>query len=318
MNTGWEEFAARAAALGAPLSAAQVAQFAAYEALLLEWNERIALTAIREPRQLRVRHFLDALSCVAATGPLDGQSLIDVGSGAGLPGLPLKILYPDLRLTLVDSVAKKARFLELVAAELGLREVAVIAERAEVLGQQPAHREGYDWATARAVAELPVLAELLLPLVPRRRAGAGSEGGERGRGVGRRRPSHRRAGRRRIATHPRPPAGDGGQRTTSSSSTRPPRPTLAIRGGRGCRPSGLFRFQGPGSRGRARSSLEPGPWNLFPRHPPLTHRQHRRLPQELAREQAGVGRGQQRLGRALAAAGLLQHVGQQRRAAVLV
>jgi len=165
MDTGWDEFAARAATLGAPLSAEQVAQFAAYEALLLEWNERIALTAIREPRQVRLRHFLDGLSCVAATGPLDGQALIDVGSGAGFPGLPLKILYPDLRLTLVDSVAKKARFLEVVAAELGLGEVTVIAERAEVLGQDPAHREGYDWATARAVAELRVLAELLLPLV---------------------------------------------------------------------------------------------------------------------------------------------------------
>ena len=164
MSTGWDEFTGQAAALGTPLTPVQVAQFAAYEALLLEWNERIALTAIREPRQLRVRHFLDALSCAAATGPLDGQSLIDIGSGAGFPGLPLKILYPDLRLTLVDSVAKKARFLELVAAELGLREVIVVAERAEVLGHDPAHREHYDWATARAVAELRVLAELLLPL----------------------------------------------------------------------------------------------------------------------------------------------------------
>ena len=160
-----EEFAGWAAALGAPLSPAQLAQFAAYEALLLAWNERIALTAIREPRQLRIRHFLDALSCAAATGPLDSRRLIDVGSGAGLPGLPLKILYPDLRLTLVDSVAKKARFLELVAAELGLSDVTVIADRAEVLGQDAAHREGYDWATARAVAELRVLVELLLPLV---------------------------------------------------------------------------------------------------------------------------------------------------------
>jgi 16S rRNA (guanine527-N7)-methyltransferase len=160
----WDEFAGWAAALGMPLSPAQVAQFAAYETLLLEWNERISLTAIREPRQIRIRHFLDALSCAAATGPLDGRTLIDVGSGAGFPGLPLKILYPDLRLTLVDSVAKKARFLELVAAELGLREVTVIADRAETLGQDAAHREAYDWAAARAVAELRVLVELLLPL----------------------------------------------------------------------------------------------------------------------------------------------------------
>lgn len=160
----WDEFAAWAAALGAPLSPAQIAQFAAYEALLLAWNERIALTAIREPHQIRIRHFLDALSCAAATGSLDGQRLIDIGSGAGFPGLPLKILYPDLRLTLVDSVAKKARFLETVAAELGLSDVIVIADRAEALGQAAGHRESYDWAAARAVAELRVLAELLLPL----------------------------------------------------------------------------------------------------------------------------------------------------------
>jgi len=163
MNAG-DEFAVWAAALGAPLSPAQIAQFAAYEALLLMWNERMALTAIREPRQMRIRHFLDALSCTAATGPLDGRSLIDIGSGAGFPGLPLKILYPDLRLTLVDSVAKKARFLETVATELGLDDVVVIADRAETLGQTAGHRESYDWAVARAVAELRVLAELLLPL----------------------------------------------------------------------------------------------------------------------------------------------------------
>ena len=163
-NDSWDEFRGWAAALGLSLSASQLAQFAAYEALLLEWNERISLTAIREPRQMRIRHFLGAVTCATATGPLDGCSLIDVGSGAGFPGLPLKILYPDLRLTLVDSVAKKARFLELAAAELGLTGVTIIPERAEVLGQDAAHREAYDWAAARAVAELRVLAELLLPL----------------------------------------------------------------------------------------------------------------------------------------------------------
>lgn len=163
-SEAWEEFAGWAAALDLHLSAAQLAQFAAYESLLLQWNERISLTAIRDPRTIRIRHFLDALSCATVTGPLDGRSLIDVGSGAGFPGLPLKILYPSLRLTLVDSVAKKARFLELVAAELGLAEVTVIADRAEVLGQDATHREAYDWAVARAVAELRVLAELLLPL----------------------------------------------------------------------------------------------------------------------------------------------------------
>lgn len=160
-RTGWPDVAR---AWGLELSAGQLAQFSAYEALLLEWNERISLTAIRAPEEIRVRHFLDSLACATATGPLDGRALIDVGSGAGFPGLPLKILYPGLRLTLVDSVGKKARFLEMVAAELGLRDVTVLAERAETLGQDAAHRERYDWAVARAVAELRVLVELLLPL----------------------------------------------------------------------------------------------------------------------------------------------------------
>ncbi len=158
-----DELAQWAASFGITLSAAQLAQFAAYEALLLEWNDRISLTAIRQPRDIRIRHFLDALTCATATGPLDGQTLIDVGSGAGFPGLPLKILYPDLRLTLVDSVAKKARFLELVAAELGMMDVTVVAERVETLGHDPALREQFDWAMGRAVAELRVLAEYLLP-----------------------------------------------------------------------------------------------------------------------------------------------------------
>ena len=158
-----DELAQWAAAFGISLSAAQLAQFAAYEALLLEWNNRISLTAIREPRAIRIRHFLDALTCAAATGPLDAQTLIDVGSGAGFPGLPLKIVYPRLRLTLVDSIAKKARFLELATGELGFTDVTVVADRVETLGHDPALREQFDWAVGRAVAELRVLAEYLLP-----------------------------------------------------------------------------------------------------------------------------------------------------------
>lgn len=157
-------FAEQAAALGAPLSAVQVAQFATYEALLLDWNGRMNLTAIREPEAIRVRHFLDGLSVARVTGSLNGRSLIDVGTGAGFPGLPLKILFPDLRLTLVESVAKKTRFLQAVTAELALNDVVVLAERAETLGQDVRYREQFDWAVARGVAELRVLAEYLLPL----------------------------------------------------------------------------------------------------------------------------------------------------------
>lgn len=160
-----DELAQWATTFGIPLSPAQLAQFAAYEALLLEWNDRISLTAIRRPRAIRIRHFLDSLTCATATGPLDDRSLIDVGSGAGFPGLPLKILYPQLRLTLVDSVAKKARFLELVAGELGLAGVTVVVDRVETLGHDPALREQFDWAVGRAVAEMRVLAEFLLPFV---------------------------------------------------------------------------------------------------------------------------------------------------------
>ena len=153
-----------AARWGLALTERQLAQFAAYEALLLDWNRRMNLTAIREPAGIRRRHFLDALSCVTVTGSLATRRLIDVGTGAGFPGLPLKILTPSLQLTLVDSVQKKTRFLTAVVAELGLRDVTILAERAETLGQDAGHRAQYDWAVARAVAPLAVLAEYLLPL----------------------------------------------------------------------------------------------------------------------------------------------------------
>jgi 16S rRNA (guanine527-N7)-methyltransferase len=159
-----DELASWAAAFGITLTSAQLEQFAIYESLLLDWNERMSLTAIRGARDIRIRHFLDSLSCFTATGPLHSCSLIDVGSGAGFPGLPLKILFPTLKLTLVDSVAKKVRFLEHVAHALGLKDVTFVVDRAEAIGREVAFREQYDWAVARAVAELRVLVEFLLPL----------------------------------------------------------------------------------------------------------------------------------------------------------
>lgn len=159
-----EALATAAQQFGVILQPEQLAQFALYQQLLLEWNDRMNLTAIREPEQIRQRHFLDSLTCATVMGGGNGRSLIDVGTGAGFPGLPLKILYPQLRLTLVESVAKKTQFLQAVVTSLGLENVQIHAERVEVLGQMAVHRQQYDWAVARAVAELRVLVEYLLPL----------------------------------------------------------------------------------------------------------------------------------------------------------
>lgn len=160
----WEDVLAEtAASWGLSLSGGQVAQFRAYADELRRWNERVNLTAISDPEGIAVRHFLDALRCALLWGDAPG-SLIDIGTGAGFPGLPLKLLRPELTLALVESVAKKAAFLQHLVALLGLSGVTVIVGRAEEVGRDPQHRERYDVATARAVAELRVLAEYCLPL----------------------------------------------------------------------------------------------------------------------------------------------------------
>jgi 16S rRNA (guanine527-N7)-methyltransferase len=123
-----------------------------YAELLALWNQKINLTAITSPEEIRRKHFLDSLSCLLAIKDTPSGRLIDIGTGAGFPGLPLKILLPELQLTLVESVAKKTKFLSLVVQELGLEMVEIITTRAETVGQDPAHREGYDWVVARAVA----------------------------------------------------------------------------------------------------------------------------------------------------------------------
>ena len=135
---------------------------------LTTWNQRFNLTAITDREAVLVRHFLDSLSCLKALPRAElsaGAKVIDVGTGAGFPGLPLKMVCPGMRLTLLEATHKKVTFLENVVRVLGLEGVEVIHGRAEDLGQNPGHRERYDWALARAVAEMPTLAEYLLPLV---------------------------------------------------------------------------------------------------------------------------------------------------------
>lgn len=151
--------------LGLRLTSAQLAALERYEQELLDWNSRMNLTAIQGTEQIRIKHFLDSLSCMCVMRDTPMERVIDVGTGAGFPGLPLKIINPGMRLTLVESVGKKVSFIRHVVQTLGLEGVEVIQERAEALGQLRSHREAYDWALARAVAVMPVLAEYLLPLV---------------------------------------------------------------------------------------------------------------------------------------------------------
>lgn len=150
---------------GLSLSARQMAQLAVYERELLVWNEKFNLTAIRDVEGIRAKHFLDSLSCSLAWKEQIPRRLIDVGTGAGFPGIVLKLIYPGMKLTLVESVGKKANFCSHMVETLEMENVQVLSERAEDVGQDQAHREKYDWAVARAVAAMPVLAEYLLPLV---------------------------------------------------------------------------------------------------------------------------------------------------------
>ncbi len=176
MNSVLPLLAQGAQQMGFTLSASQLEQFQLYYEMLTDWNSRINLTSITEYEEVQRRHFLDSLT-VGATlraelqgiadgaAPPSGYKVVDVGTGAGFPGVPLKILWPQIALTLSDSVGKKTIFLRELTDALGLRGVKVATARAEELGRDKAQREQYDLALARAVAALPVLCEYCLPLV---------------------------------------------------------------------------------------------------------------------------------------------------------
>lgn len=149
------------------LSEHQVSQLEHYQQVLDEWNEHYSLTAIRDPEKVRIKHFLDSFTCALVMEKESQARIVDVGTGAGFPGIPLKIILPQAQITLVDSVHKKMEFCQHLIRELKLEGIEVVKDRAERLGQDQFYRERFDWAVARAVAQLPELAEYLLPLVKR-------------------------------------------------------------------------------------------------------------------------------------------------------
>lgn len=149
---------------GVQLTEKQITCFELYHKMLIEWNEKVNLTAIIDEREVVIKHFIDSISIVPFL-PENALNIIDVGTGAGFPGIPLKIVKNDLNVTLLDSLEKRVRFLDSVINEIGISDIKAIHGRAEDLGKDKAHREIYDVGTARAVASLSVLCEYILPFV---------------------------------------------------------------------------------------------------------------------------------------------------------
>ena len=156
-----QELQEKAKAMGIKLTAQQADQFQTYMELLLEWNEKINLTAITQPDQVAKLHLLDSLTVLTAAD-LRGKQIIDVGCGAGFPGVPLAIACPEARVTLLDSLGKRMKWLEEILPQLGVRAQCVTARAEEAAAER---RERYDYAVSRAVARLNILLELTAPYV---------------------------------------------------------------------------------------------------------------------------------------------------------
>lgn len=164
--------------LGLELAPEQVRSFEWYRRELLSWNERFNLTAITDPVEVEVKHFLDSLTCLMAMpSPPQGRG-VDIGTGAGFPGLALKIVHPTFRLTLIESIGKKVAFCEHIIQGLKLEGVEIIHDRVERVAHQKGHRQAYDWGTARAVAAMPILVEYMLPLLRLKGVGVIQKGGQ--------------------------------------------------------------------------------------------------------------------------------------------
>lgn len=149
---------------GIELSEQQQQQFQTYYQMLVEWNEKMNLTSITEEHEVYLKHFYDSIAPSFYADFSQSMSLCDVGAGAGFPSIPLKIIFPNLKVTIVDSLNKRIQFLNQLADDLGLQDVSFVHDRAETFGKG-VYRESYDIVTARAVARLSVLSELCIPLV---------------------------------------------------------------------------------------------------------------------------------------------------------
>ncbi|GAB4072012.1 16S rRNA (guanine(527)-N(7))-methyltransferase RsmG [Barrientosiimonas marina] len=152
---------------GIHLNKTQQKQFADYFQILVEWNEKINLTTLTAEEDVYLKHFYDSLSVAFYYDFTGSLSVCDVGAGAGFPGIPLKICFPELKLTIVDSLKKRIHFLDYLVDQLNLQNVAVYHDRAEAFGRQKQFRESFDCVISRAVARMQVLSELCLPLTKR-------------------------------------------------------------------------------------------------------------------------------------------------------
>ena len=166
LNAILREFLVRtAAAAGADLTLEDVEKFSKYGDLLLEWNKIMNLTAVTDEREIVLKHYIDSITILPYLDRICCKTFIDIGTGAGFPGIPVKILRPDINVVLLDSLGKRVNLLNIVISELGLKEIRAVHMRAEDGGRAPEFREKFDCAAARAVAPMNILLEYCMPFV---------------------------------------------------------------------------------------------------------------------------------------------------------